>query len=387
MRRSDRLAKIPPYLFAEIDKKKEAAIKKGVDVISLGIGDPDVPTPGYIIDSFFDAVKNQKNHRYPAYEGSMAFRQAVADWYKERYKVDIDPETEVMALIGSKEGIAHIFLAYIDPGDYALVPDPAYPVYKTGTLFAGGIPYPMPLTEENNFLPQFDAIDKDIVRNSKLLFLNYPNNPTAAVAEMSEFEKAVNFARENDMILCHDSAYSDITFDGYNAASPLQIKGAKDICIEFGSLSKPFNMTGWRIGYAVGGAEIIKNLGVIKTNIDSGQFNAIQDAAIHALKAPKDQIKKMVEIYKERRDVAVAELNAIGISVEAPKGTFYLWPKVPKGYTSTEFAGKLLDEAGVIVTPGNAYGDFGEGYFRIALTVDVERMKEAFERIKKSVKL
>lgn len=386
MKKAERINKIPPYLFAEIDKKKAEAIKKGVDVISLGIGDPDLPTPDYIIESFFKAVKNPENHRYPAYEGSLEFRKAVADWYKKRFDVELDPETEVMALIGSKEGIAHIFLAYVDSGDYTLIPDPAYPVYKTATIFAGGQPYSMPLLAENDFLPDFDMIDKQIAKKAKLMFLNYPNNPTAAVADLGFFEKAVEFAKANDIIICHDSAYSEITFDGYKAPSLLQAKGGLDVGIEFGSLSKPFNMTGWRIGYAVGNREIISNLAIIKTNVDSGQFTAIQDASIEALRGPSDHIEKMIEIYRERRDIVIEGLKSIGIQVKPPKGTFYIWAPVPSNYTSTEFATLLLEKAGVIVTPGNAYGNQGEGYFRIALTVDKNRIIEAFDRIKKHVK-
>jgi len=386
MEKATRIKKIPPYLFAEIDKKREAAIKRGVDVISLGIGDPDLPTPGYIIESLYRSVQNPANHQYPSYIGSLNFRKAVADWYRRRYNIELDPETEVMALIGSKEGIAHMFWAYIDPEDYALIPDPAYPVYKTGTIFAGGVPYIMPLRAENNFLPDLSAIGIEIAKKAKLMFLNYPNNPTASVASLEFFQRVVDFAREHNILVCHDSAYIDITFDGYKAPSILQAQGAKDVCVEFGSLSKPFNMTGWRIGYAVGNKEALANLAVIKTNIDSGQFNSIQDAAIDALKGPEDQINRMIEVYKKRRDLVVDTLKNIGIDIEKPKGTFYIWAPVPQGYTSAQFAEMLLEQTGVIVSPGNAYGNYGEGYFRISLTISEARLIEALERMKKYLK-
>ncbi|NPV43118.1 MAG: LL-diaminopimelate aminotransferase [Firmicutes bacterium] len=386
MEKAARIKKIPPYLFAEIDKKREAAIKRGVDVISLGIGDPDLPTPGYIIESLYRSVQNPANHQYPSYIGSLNFRKAVADWYRRRYNIELDPETEVMALIGSKEGIAHMFWAYIDPDDYALIPDPAYPVYKTGTIFAGGVPYIMPLRAENNFLPDLSAIGIEIAKKAKLMFLNYPNNPTAAVASLEFFQRVVDFAREHNILVCHDSAYIDITFDGYKAPSILQAQGAKDVCVEFGSLSKPFNMTGWRIGYAVGNKEALANLAVIKTNIDSGQFNSIQDAAIDALEGHEDQINRMIEVYKKRRDLVVDTLKNIGIDIEKPKGTFYIWAPVPHGYTSAQFAEMLLEQTGVIVSPGNAYGNYGEGYFRISLTISEARLIEALERMKKYLK-
>lgn len=386
MEKATRIKKIPPYLFAEIDKKKEAAIKRGVDVISLGIGDPDLPTPSYIIESLYRSVQNPANHQYPSYIGSLNFRKAVADWYRRRYNIELDPETEVMALIGSKEGIAHMFWAYIDPEDYALIPDPAYPVYKTGTIFAGGVPYIMPLRAENNFLPDLSAIGIEIAKKAKLMFLNYPNNPTAAVASLEFFQRVVDFAREHNILVCHDSAYIDITFDGYKAPSILQAQGAKDVCVEFGSLSKPFNMTGWRIGYAVGNKEALANLAVIKTNIDSGQFNSIQDAAIDALEGPEDQINRMIEVYRKRRDLVVDTLKNIGIDIEKPKGTFYIWAPVPHGYTSAQFAEMLLEQTGVIVSPGIAYGSYGEGYFRISLTISEARLIEALERMKKYLK-
>lgn len=386
MRKASRIEKIPPYLFAEIDKKKEAALARGVDIISLGIGDPDLPTPGVIVEALCREAHDPVNHRYPDYEGSLAYRQALADWYRTRFGVELEPRTEVMALIGSKEGIAHIIWAYVDPGDYALVPDPAYPVYRTHTLLAGGIPYPMPLRAERGFLPDFREIPRDIARKARIMFLNYPNNPTAAVADLEFFREAVAFAREHDIVLCHDNAYAEMTFDGYVAPSLLQVEGARDLAVEFYSFSKPFNMTGWRIGACVGNREIVAALGIIKTNTDSGQFTAIQKAAIAGLQdRPTAFFQQMNEVYRRRRDLLVDSLNAMGWKVPRPRGSFYIWAPVPNGQTSAEFAGFLLEKAGVIVTPGSAYGQHGEGYVRMALTVPEERIAEALERIKQAI--
>lgn len=382
---AERIKKIPPYLFAQIDKKIAELKKKGVDIINLGVGDPDLPTPPHIVKALERAANDPECHRYPAYEGSLEFREAVATYYKRRFGVELDPESEVMALIGSKEGIAHIFFAFIDPGDYALIPDPGYPVYKTATLFAGGIPYPMPLLKENNFLPDFSKIDTEVAKKAKLMFLCYPNNPTAAVANEKFFEEAVEFAKTYDIIICHDSAYVDITFDGYKAPSLLSVKGAMDIGVEFGSLSKPYRMTGWRIGYAVGNKDIISALGIIKTNIDSGQFTAIQKAGIEALLGPQDSVNEMLSVFEKRRNLVIETLKGIGLEVEPPKGTFYVWVPVPEGYTSQSFAEMLIEKAAVVVTPGVGYGDYGEGYVRISLTTPDERLKEAMRRIKESL--
>lgn len=291
IKKADRIASIPPYLFAEIDKLKAQARARGVDVIDLGIGDPDQPTPEHVIQALKEAATDGANHRYPPYEGLPEFKKAVAAWYKERYDVELDPETEVLALIGSKEGIAHICWAFVDPGDVTLVPDPAYPVYRTGTLLAGGVPHTMPLTAENDFLPDYSAIDPVVAQKSKLLFINYPNNPTAAVATPQFFADTVEFARQNNIVVCHDFAYCETTFDGYRAPSFLATPGAKEVGIEFNSLSKPYNMTGWRIGFAVGNKDVLAALSVIKTNIDSGVFNAVQYAAIEALTGPQDNIE------------------------------------------------------------------------------------------------
>lgn len=383
MERAERIKKIPPYLFAQIDKKIAELKSKGIDVISLGIGDPDLPTPSNIVEAMKKAIEVKEYHRYPDYEGSMEFREAVSKYYKNRFNVTLDPKNEVMALIGSKEGIAHIFWAFVNPGDYVLIPDPAYPVYKTAAIFAGGIPYTMPLLEENDFLPDFSKIDEEILRKAKIMFLCYPNNPTGAVADEKFFEEAVEIAKKYDIILCHDSAYAEITYDGYQAPSILSIPGAKDVAVEFGSLSKPYRMTGWRIGYVVGNSEIVQGLGIIKTNVDSGQFTAIQKAGVEALLGPQDSIKEMIDIFKKRRDLVVNTLREIGLDVKPPKGTFYIWVKVPKGYTSASFAEKLIEKAAVVVTPGNAYGEYGEGYVRISITTPDHRLNEAMERIKK----
>lgn len=386
MRTANRIAKVPPYLFATIDKKKAEVAARGVDIISLGIGDPDQPTPPNIVERAMAEVQNPKWHRYPDYEGAPEFRQAAAAFYKRRFGVDIDPKKEALALIGSKEGLAHIVWAFVDAGDVVLVPDPAYPVYKTHTVLAGGVPYAMPLTAENNFLPDLKAIPEDVARKAKLMFINYPNNPTAAVADLAFYEEAVAFCRKYDICLVSDNAYSEMTYDGYVAPSVLQVPGAKDVAIEFYSLSKPFNMTGWRLAFAVGNAQAVAALGIIKTNTDSGQFTAVQMAGVDALlNTPQTFINGMNALYSSRRDVAVDGLRAIGLNVRKPKGTFYLWVSVPKGQTSTSFTEVLLEKAGVVVAPGVGYGDYGEGFIRIALTVDVLRIKEAIERIRKNL--
>jgi LL-diaminopimelate aminotransferase len=384
MKIAQRIQTIPPYLFAEIDRKKEEAIKRGVDIINLGIGDPDQPTPNNIIEKLRESVKDSRTHRYPPYQGTTEFRQAVASWYKNRFRVNLDPEQEVMALIGSKEGIAHIFLAFIDPGDFSLIPDPGYPVYKTGTLFANGLPYIMPLLEENDFLPNLEEIDEEVAQRAKLMFINYPNNPTAAVANKDFFEKVVKFAKKYDILVCHDFAYSEMTFDGYKTSSFLEIEGAKEVGIEFHSLSKTYNMTGWRLGFAVGNKDAISALSIIKTNIDSGVFKAIQEAGVEALTGPQDNIEKMNEIYTRRRDVVINGLNKLGWNLKPTKATFYIWIPTLKNINSVDFANLLLEKTGIIVTPGIGYGEYGEGFVRIALTVEEKRLEEVIERLKKS---
>ena len=380
---SERIRKLPPYLFAEIDEMKRRKEKEGIEVIDFGVGDPDIPTPKHIVEAMKRAVEKPENHRYPSYEGLLEFRQAVAEFYKRRKGVELDPEREVISLIGSKEGIAHLPLAFVNDGDYVLVPDPGYPVYYSSTILADGIPYRIPLKKENDFLPDFDSIPDDIVRKAKILFLNYPNNPTTAVAEKEFIKSAIDFCKDNGIILAHDFAYGEITFDGYRAKSFLEVEDAFEICIEFNSLSKTFNMTGWRIGFAVGNEEILRGLLKVKTNVDSGVFQAVQEAAIAALTGSYDCIDKNCKIYKERRDILVEGLKNLGLNVEKPKATFYVWCEVPKGYDSMSFTKKLLNDAGILVTPGVGFGEHGEGFVRFALTRDVPVIEEAVERLSK----
>lgn len=384
-KQAERLANLPAYLFARIEKLIEEKRRAGVDVISLGIGDPDLPTPEYIVREMIEEVKNPANHQYPSSAGMLKYRQAVAEWYKRRFGVELDAEREVVALIGSKEGIAHIAWCYLDPGDIVLVPDPGYPVYAGGSILAGGRPYYMPLLAENDFLPDLDAIPVDVARRAKMMFINYPNNPTGAVAGEDFFRRVVEFAREYNILVCHDAAYTEIAFDGYKPPSFLQVPGAREVGIEFGSVSKSFNMTGWRMGWAVGNAEVIDALGRLKSNLDSGQFQAIQCAAIKGLTGPLDFIEEMCRVYQERRDILVDALNDLGWKLERPKATFYVWAPVPPGYSSESFAEFVLDRAGVVITPGTGYGAHGAGYFRISLTIKTERMIEALERIKSEV--
>ncbi len=379
---SKRIEDLPPYLFAEIDAKKNALLKKGVDVIDLGVGDPDIPTPSNIIDALKDAADDPENHRYPSYQGMLPFRQAAADWYKERFGVELDPENEVVALIGSKEGIANTPLAFINPGDVGLFTDPGYPVYPTSISFAGGVPVSVPLYKENDFLPDLKAIPESTLSKSKLLFLNYPNNPTTAVADKAFFEDVVEFAVSNNILICHDAAYTEIAYDGYVPPSFLEVDGAKECSIEFHSLSKTFNMTGWRIGFAVGNKKAIGGLGKIKTNIDSGAFQAVQHAGIEALKNHTLGLDDRRKLFQERRDIFCKGLDAIGLAYTKPKATFYVWFSVPEGMSSKEFSSKLLEEAGIVVTPGNGFGDAGEGYARVSTTFSTERIIQAVERLK-----
>ena len=359
--KAKRIEQIPPYLFAEIDKKKEEMRQKGMDLIDLGIGDPDLPTPKPIIERLKKAAEDPRNHRYPSYEGMIEFRTAVAKWYERRFRVKLNPKTEVLSLIGSKEGIAHIPLAFVNPGDYVLVPSPGYPVFRVSTLFAGGTPYFLPLRKENGFLPNLSEIPKGVAEKAKLLFINYPNNPTSAIAEKPFFEEVVAFAERYQIIVCHDAAYSEIAFDGYQPLSFFEVNGSKEVGIEFHSLSKTFNMTGWRIGFVVGHSEIVAGLGRVKTNIDSGLFQAIQEAGTEALNHLDTPLPEIIKTYERRRDVMVEGLQGIGLEVEKPKATFYLWIQVPRGYTSAQFATLLLEQAGIVATPGNGFGEEGEG--------------------------
>ncbi len=383
MKFADRIEKLPPYLFAQISKKVAAKKAEGIDVISFGIGDPDLETPPHIIDALCDAARESANHRYPETEGLPDFRQAVAGWYERRFGVALDPAKEVMSLIGSKEGIGHIALCFIDPGDIALVPDPAYPVYEIGTMFAGGESYHLPLLEKSGFLPDLDAVPPEIARRAKLLWLNYPNNPTGAIAGIDFFERAVAFAKQYDIAICHDGPYSEVAYDGYAPVSFLQARGARDVGIEFHSLSKSYNMTGWRIGMAVGNPRIIDALMRVKSNLDSGASQAIQRMAIAALEGPQESIGEHNAIYQRRRDKVVAALRHLGLEVTPPKASLYVWAKVPAGITSAAFAERLLDEAAVIVTPGNGYGAHGEGYVRLSLTLPDDRVDEGLARIAK----
>lgn len=381
-----RLQQIPPYLFAGIEKKIAAAREEGKDIISLGIGDPDLPTPDKLIEVLCKEAKVSANHQYPSSQGMLSFRETVASFYAKRFGVkDIDAKSEVCSLIGSKEGIANINYCFVDPGDINLVPDPAYPVYATATMLAGGLTYPMQLKAENGFLPQFDIIPDGIADRAKLMWLNYPNNPTGAVTDLAFFEEAVNFAKKHDILICHDLAYSEMTYDGYEAPSILQVKGAKEVAVEFGSCSKPFNMTGWRIGFAVGNATAIEALTTYKSNVDSGVFQAIQYAGMEGLKQPDKIVESSRAKYAARRDILVGGLNDMGWDLQFPKGTFYVWAPVPKGYTSASFAEYVFDKTQVVITPGSGYGEGGEGYFRATLTTEEKRMKEAIERMKKAL--
>jgi len=379
-----RLSDLPPYLFAEIDRMKQEAIRNGVDIINLGIGDPDLPTPPHIVEALAAGGRDAANHQYPSYEGMLAFRTAAAEWYRGRFGVSLDPNTEVLSLIGSKEGIGHIPLAFIDPGDVVLAPDPGYPVYQAGTAFAVGAVHYLPLTAGRKFLPDLDGIPADVLRRARILWLNYPHNPTAAVAPRSFFEQAVAFARRHNLILCHDIAYSEIYFDGERPESLLTIDGAKDVAVEFHSLSKTYNMTGWRIGFAVGCAEILAGLGRIKTNLDSGIFQAVQVAGIAALTGPQDCVEEHRRIWQRRRDAFVKGLRELGCPLELPKASFYVWIPVPGGQNAKGFAAKVLQECGIVTTPGTGFGKAGEGYIRATLTTDVKRLEEAVDRLRRA---
>ena len=380
---AERIRTLPPYLFAAIDEMKQKAIARGVDIINLGVGDPDLPTPTPIIDRLKEAAANPNNHQYPSYDGMLSFRKAVAHWYQRRFGVTVDPATEVLTLIGSKEGIGHVPLAFIDRGDLALVPSPGYPVYPVGVSFAGGTAHMVPLVKENNFLPDLDAIPKEVAQRAKLMFLNSPNNPTSVVAGKDFFQRVVEFAKEHHIIICHDAAYSEIYYDGKRPASFLEADGALEVGVEFHSLSKTFNMTGWRIGFAVGNKDVIGGLGKVKTNIDSGVFQAIQEAGITALELDDQLTNGLREVYQERRDVLVRGLQSLGLELDTPEAAFYVWINVPKGFTSESFTAHLIEQAGIVTTPGNGFGDPGEGYIRMTVTTTKERLAEAVERMKK----
>ena len=380
---SKKIISLPPYLFVEIDKAKRKARSEGRDIIDLGIGDPDQPTPRHIIEALYQAAQDPANHRYSLDQGMPALRNAIAGWYKRRFNVSLNPDTEILPLIGSKEGLAHFPLAFLNQGDYSLVPDPFYPPYKGGTILAGGRPYLMPLLETNAFLPDLKKIPPAILKKSRLIYINYPNNPTSATAGREFYASLVKFANRNKIIAISDLAYSEIAYDGYKAGSFLEAEGAKEAGIEFHSLSKTYNMTGWRIGFACGNAKLISALSKIKANIDSGIFSAIQLAGIAALEGPQGHIQKICELYQERRDILVEGLNSLGWQVRPPIATFYLWLKLPKKDNSLKFSKNLLEKLDIVVTPGVGFGKCGEGYIRIALTVAKERIKEAITRLKR----
>jgi LL-diaminopimelate aminotransferase len=377
-----RMRSIPPYLFADLDRKRAALRAKGIDVINLGIGDPDLPTPPHIVEALAEAARNPATHVYPPYEGTLEFRQAVAAWYGRRFGVSIDPERETLALIGSKEGLAHVPWVFLDPGDVALVSDPGYPVYATATLMAEGEPYPVPLDRDRGWLPDLAAIPDAVARRAKVFFLNYPNNPTAATADLAFFSDVVAFAHRHGVLVVHDNTYSEIAYDGYRPVSFLEAPGAKEVGIEFHSLSKTYCMTGWRLGFVVGNREAVQALATLKTNIDSGQFTAIQAAGVAAFTGPQDVVRERVARWEQRRNLAVAGLRAAGLDVPMPRATFYLWVPVPAGFDSVGFAAHLLEQAGVVVTPGVGYGRQGSGYVRLSLTAPDERVAEAIRRIR-----
>jgi LL-diaminopimelate aminotransferase len=380
---AQRLGRIPPYLFAEIDRKVQQKKQAGVDVISLGIGDPDLPTPQRIVSVLQEAAADPANHRYPSYFGLAELRESIAGWYRQRFDVSLDPATEILPTLGSKDGISHAPLALVDPGDVVLAPDPGYTPYATGAIMAGGDPYVMPLTAANHWLPDLDAIPDEVAERARLMWLNYPNNPTAAVAGREFLERAVEFCRRHDIVLCHDAPYSEICFDGYRPLSLFEIDGAKEVGLEFHSLSKTFNMTGWRIGWVCGRADLVGLIGQLKTNIDSGIFQAVQWAAIEALNGGEEETHAANEIYARRHRLVADTLNSLGWSIKPPRATFYVWAPVPEGYDSIGFAGHVLDQLGVNITPGVGFGAHGEGYFRLSVTAPDARLEEAMTRFRK----
>ena len=381
MKLAKRIETLPPYLFVEITKKIAEKKAKGEDVVSFAIGDPDIPTPPHILNRLIKAAQDPVNHRYPETEGLPELHRAIAEWYKKRFGVTLDPDKEVLPLIGAKEGIAHIAFCFVDPGDTVLVPDPGYPPYAIGTMLAGGRSYYMRLMEKNNYLPDFKTIPEYIAKQATLLWLNYPNNPTGAVADVSFFEDAVRFAKQYDIAICHDAPYTEVAFDGYEPVSILQVNGAKDVGVEFHSLSKTYNMTGWRIGMVVGNEKMVKALNTLKSNLDSGIPQAIQYAAIEALLGPQDCIKEHNAIYQRRRDLVVEGLNKIGIEAKAPKASLYIWAKIPEGYNSVDFTADLLEQVGIVVTPGIGYGKSGEGYVRLSLTIADASLVKGLSRL------
>lgn len=387
MRVADRVGNLPPYVFAKVGSRIKEMLAEGHDIIRLDIGSPDLPPPDFIIEALCDSVWEPTHHSYAGYYGTPELRRAIATYYERRFGVRLDPEKEVTPLIGSKEGIANVALAFVDPGQPVLVPDPGYPTYGLGTLLGGGTPVRVPLLAENEFLPDLELIPRDVARSAKILWLNYPNNPTGAVASLEFFERVVDFARRNELLVCHDNPYCDVVFDGYTAPSLLQVPGAMDVALEFNSLSKTYNMAGWRIGMAVGNAMAVEALARTKTNIDSGVFRPIQDAAVVALTSDQTWLENRNEIYRERRDLILETLRGIGIDAVKPKASLYVWARVPERYDSEEFVKKLLEQAGISVAPGSAFGPHGEGFVRISLGMGTERVREAMERLKRFARL
>jgi len=381
MRLARRVESLPPYLFAEISRKIAARRALGHDVVTFAIGDPDLPTPPHILAALHRAADDPANHRYPESEGLPELGQAIADWYERRFEVRFQPMKETLPLIGSKEGIAHIALCFVDPGDVALLPDPGYPVYETGTMFAGGESYKLNCTRESGWKPDLDAIPADVARRAKILWLNYPNNPTGATAGLDFFERAVAFARKYDIAILHDNPYCDVAYDGYKPVSIFQVPGAKDVAVEFNSWSKVYNMTGWRIGMVVGNAAMVDALMRVKSNVDSGIPQAVQRMAIEAVYGPQDCVDDHNRIYQHRRDRMVATLRKIGLEVDTPKASLYVWAKLPAGVTSAEYAARLIDDCSVVVTPGRGYGLNGEGYIRLSVTTPDDRMEEGLRRL------
>ena len=387
MRFAERVSQLPPYLFAELERKIAEKREAGVDVISLGIGDPDLPTFPAVVEEAQRQVALPDTHRYPSNRGRRAFREAVAAFYDRRFGVALDPETEVLPLLGGKEGVAHVCWSMLDPGDVCLAADPGYPVYTSGPLLAGAEPVLMPLTAEHAFQPDLDGIADGVRSRANLLFCNYPNNPTGAVIDDDFFERLARFGLDNDIPIVHDNAYSEITFDGYEAGSFLEAPGAKEAGIEMFSLSKSWNMTGWRVGAAVGNAGMIEQLWKLKTNIDSGLFDAVQMASIRALADGRGFVAEMCDTYRRRRDLLVEALAAVGIDVPPPRGTIYVWVPVPAGHTSVSFTELVLEQAGVVVSPGSSYGPNGEGYVRMSLTLPDDRLREAVARIEQHLRV
>ena len=382
MRIADRVSNLPPYVFARLERRLRELMAQGKEIIRLDIGSPDLPPPSFIIEAMHRSMQDPSRHGYGGYYGTPELRQAMATYYESRFGVKLDPKREVAPLIGSKEGIANVALAFVDPGQTVLVPDPGYPTYGLGTLLAGGVSIPVPLFAESGYLPDLEAIPSEVARSAKILWLNYPNNPTGAVASLEFFERVVSFARRHELLVCHDNPYCDITFDGYRAPSLLQIPGAMDVALEFNSLSKTYNMAGWRVGMAVGNSAAVEALAQTKTNIDSGIFLPIQDAAVVALTGDQSWLEQRNEIYRERRDLIFGTLQEMGIQVDRPVASLYLWARTPEGYNSVDFATRLLEEAGISITPGTAFGPHGEGYLRISLGTGTSRIREAMERLK-----